>query len=82
MLLRLSAGAIATSELIGLNQVWEDGVVYTVVVFAAILTTLRPGWELKSFWKSLALIFTGHTSFCSRYSTSCHPGDLEYLSSC
>jgi len=31
ILLGLSAGAVAASEVIGLNQLWEDGVVYTVV---------------------------------------------------
>jgi len=57
----LSTCAVAASELIGLKQVWEDGVVYTVVLFAAIVTALRPAWGRKSFWGSLALIFTGHT---------------------
>ena len=57
----LSACAVAASELIGLNELWEDGVVYTVVLFAAIVTALRPGWGRKSCWTSLALIFAGHT---------------------
>ncbi len=61
VLLGLSVGAVAASEVIGLSQVWEDGVVYTIVLFAVILTTLSPAWRLKSFWESLALIFTGHT---------------------
>ena len=59
--LGLSACAVAASEVIGLKQLWEDGVVYTVVLFAAIVTSLRPAWGRKSFWTSLALIFTGHT---------------------
>jgi|SRR6266850_8193522 len=57
----LSICAVAASEVIGLRQVWEDGVVYTVVLFAAIGTALRPAWGRKSFWTSLALIFIGHT---------------------
>ena len=57
----LSACAVAASEVIGLKQLWEDGLVYTVVLFAAIVTSLRPAWGRKSFWTSLALIFTGHT---------------------
>ena len=61
ILLGLTACAIAASEVIGLNQLWKDGVVYTVVVFAVVITGLRPAWGQKSFWSSLALIFAGHT---------------------
>jgi len=57
----LSICAVAASEVIGLNQLWKDGVVYTVIVFAAIGTALRPAWGRKSFWTSLALFFAGHT---------------------
>ena len=57
----LSICVVAASELIGLKQLWKDGVVYTVVLFAAIVTSVRPAWGRKSFWTSLALIFTGHT---------------------
>jgi len=56
----LSICAVVVSEMIGLKQLWEDGVVYTVVLFAAIGTALRPAWGRKSFWTSLAPIFTGH----------------------
>jgi hypothetical protein len=61
ILLGLTACAIAASEVIGLNQLWKDGVVYTVVVFAVVITGLRQAWGRKSFWSSLALIFAGHT---------------------
>ncbi len=57
----LSICAVAASEVIGLKQMWEDGVVYTVVMFTAVLLALRPAWGRKSFWSSLALIFAGHT---------------------
>lgn len=57
----LTICAVAVSEVIGLEQLWEDGVVYTVVVFATIGIALRPAWGRKSFWTSLALIFAGHT---------------------
>lgn len=60
IVLGLTACAVAASEVIGLKQMWEDGVVYTVVVFAAVVTALRPAWRRASFWSSLALIFTGH----------------------
>jgi hypothetical protein len=59
--LGLSVAAVVASEVIGLKQLWEDGVVYTVVLFAAIGTALRPAWGRKSFWTSLALILAGHT---------------------
>jgi len=61
ILLALTACAIAASEVIGLNQLWKDGVVFTVVVFAVVITGLRPAWGRKSFWASLALVFVGHT---------------------
>jgi hypothetical protein len=60
ILLGLTACAIAASEVIGLNQLWKDGVIFTVVVFAVVITGLRPAWGRKSFWSSLALIFAGH----------------------
>jgi hypothetical protein len=61
VLLGLTASAIAASEVIGLNQLWKDGIVFTVVVFAVVITGLRPAWGRKSFWSSLVLIFAGHT---------------------
>ena len=57
----LSICAVAISEVIRLEQPWKDGVVYTVVLFAAIGTALRPAWGRKSFWTSLALTFVLHT---------------------
>lgn len=61
IVLGLTACAVAASEMIGLKQLWEDGVVYTVIVFAAVLIALRPAWGRKSFWTSLAFVFSGHT---------------------
>jgi uncharacterized membrane protein YhhN len=57
----LSISAVVVTEMIGLSRLWEDGIVYTVVLFAAIGTALRPAWGRKSFWISLALILIGHT---------------------
>jgi hypothetical protein len=60
ILLGLTGCAIAASEVIGLNQLWKDGFVYTVVVFAVVITGLPQAWGRKSFWTSLAFIFAGH----------------------
>lgn len=56
----LSACAVAVCEVIRLSELWRDAVVYTVVVFAAIVTAVRPAWGRKSFWTSLGLIFAAH----------------------
>jgi ABC-type proline/glycine betaine transport system permease subunit len=61
ILLGLTACAVTVSELIGLTHKWEDALVYTVVVFAVVLTVLRPVWGREGFWRSFALILTGHT---------------------
>ncbi len=58
--LGLTICAVVASEVIGLNQLWEDGVVYTVILFTAVLLALRPAWGRKSFWVNLAIIFAGH----------------------
>ena len=52
--------AVIASKTIGLSKMWEDGVVYTALLFAAIVSALRPAWGRKSFWTSLAIIFAGH----------------------
>jgi hypothetical protein len=52
---------VVVVKLIGLNQLWEDGVVYTVVVFATVISVQRPAWRRTSFWKGLALILGAHT---------------------
>ena len=56
----LTACAIAVSEAGGLTPLWKDAVVYTIVVFAVVLTTLRPPWRRREFWQSLAAVFIGH----------------------
>lgn len=56
----LSGLAVVVSELIGLKQLWEDGIIYTVMLFTVIVLALKPAWRRKSFWKSLALILAGH----------------------
>ena len=61
VLLVPSIAAVAFAEVIGLSQSWEDGVVYTVVLFATIVSVQRAAWGRKSFWTSLALLFAVHT---------------------
>jgi hypothetical protein len=61
IILGLTAGAIAVSEVVGLTPLWEDAVVYSVIVFAVVLTTLRPPWHRRESWQSLAVVFIGHT---------------------
>src|SRR4051794_34525050 len=52
--------AVVASGTVGLDHMWRDGIVYTVFLFAAIVSALRPAWRRKSFWTTLALIFAGH----------------------
>jgi hypothetical protein len=61
ILLGFSACAIAVSEVVGLEPLWKDALVYTVVVFAVVLPTLQPPWRKREFWESLAAVFIGHT---------------------
>jgi hypothetical protein len=61
IILGLTACAIAVSEVVGLKPLWKDAVVYTVIVFAVVLTTLRPPWRRRESWQSLVIVFIGHT---------------------
>jgi hypothetical protein len=61
LILGVTALAIAVSELIGLPHHWKDAAVYTVVVFAVVILALRAAWDRAAFWRSLALVFAGHT---------------------
>ena len=56
-----SLAAVVLTNVIGLNALWKDGVVYTVVLFAAIISAERSAWRRSAFWKSLALILGTHT---------------------
>ena len=61
VLLGVCISAVAVCETVGLDPMWRDGVVYTVILFATIVSALRPAWRRKSFWTSLGLIWAGHT---------------------
>jgi hypothetical protein len=56
----LLIAAIAISEGVGLQQKWEDGITYTVVLFAALIVMLRPAWGRPRFWYNVALLFVLH----------------------
>ena len=60
ILFGLAAVAIAMTQVIGLNQKWEDVVVFTVVLFGVVLVTLRQLWKNPAFWRSLLPIFALH----------------------
>jgi|SRR5215469_2200548 len=55
-----TACAYAFSVVFGLTAMWQDGLVYTVLVFATVIAVLRPAWKRGAFWKGVAVIFTGH----------------------
>jgi hypothetical protein len=57
----LAISGVAITEVVGLPPLLRDAVVYTVIVFAAVLTALRPPWRRREFWQSLAVVFIGHT---------------------
>lgn len=52
--------AIASTEVIGLSQKWEDVVVFTVVLFAVVLLVLRQFWRNPAFWRNLLPLFALH----------------------
>ena len=54
-------GTVAASEAIGLAPLWKDAVVYTVILFAVVLTALRPPWRQREFWQTLVGVFAAHS---------------------
>jgi len=56
----LAALAVATTEFLGITQKWENGIVYTVIVFTAVIIPLRPAWGRRAFWQNLVVIFLLH----------------------
>ena len=55
-----TACAYAFSVVFGLTAMWQDGLVYTVLVFATVIAVLRPAWKRGAFWKGVAVMFIGH----------------------
>jgi hypothetical protein len=62
LLFGLGAAAIAISEGVGLQQKWQDGVLYTVGLFAVIIMALRPAWGRPRFWHNVAFLFVLHVA--------------------
>ncbi len=56
----LGALAVATTEFIGISQKWENAIVYTVIVFTAVIIPLRPAWGRRAFWQNLVPVFLLH----------------------
>jgi hypothetical protein len=56
----LVALAVAVSEFVGVSQKWENAIVYTVLVFTAVVIALRPAWGRRAFWTSLMAVFLLH----------------------
>jgi hypothetical protein len=56
----LTALAVAVTEFIGVGQKWENAIVYTVIVFTAVIIPLRPAWGRSGFWPSLIGILLLH----------------------
>jgi hypothetical protein len=52
--------AIVICELVSLAAKWQDAIVYTVMVFAIVIVTLRIAWGRKVFWHSLVGVFVLH----------------------
>ena len=52
--------AIGVSEMMQFSPLFEDFVVFTVLVFAVVVAVFMPAWRHTAFWKYLALVFAGH----------------------
>jgi hypothetical protein len=62
VLFGLGIAAVAITESIGVQQKWEDGIVYTVALFTILVIVLRPAWGRPRFWRTLALLFALHVA--------------------
>jgi hypothetical protein len=57
----VGAVTVATTELLHLSPPEEHAIVYTAIIFAIVIVTLRPLWGYKTFWWGLVAIFGLHT---------------------
>jgi peptidoglycan/LPS O-acetylase OafA/YrhL len=56
----LVALAVAVTEFAGVSQKWENAIVYTVLVFTAVIIALRPAWGRRALWQNLVPVFLLH----------------------
>jgi hypothetical protein len=61
VILGLMIVAAEVPQFVGLDQRWEEPIVYTVVLFTVLTLALRPAWDRRVFWASLAVIFVLHS---------------------
>jgi|ERR1700722_4837560 hypothetical protein len=54
------AFAIAIAEFVGFSQKWGNAIIFTVLVFTALVIALRPAWGRRAFWSSLVAVFFFH----------------------
>lgn len=52
--------AIAITEYAGVQQKWEDVIIFTVLLFTMLVLVFRPDWRRKSFWWELLMVFVLH----------------------
>ena len=52
--------AVAATEFVGVSQKWEHAIVYTVLVFTAVIIALRPAWGRRALWQNLVFVFLLH----------------------
>lgn len=51
---------VAATEFLGASLKWENAIVYTVLVFTALIIGFRPAWGRKAFWRDLLHVFLLH----------------------
>src|ERR1700737_482929 len=53
-------GTIVAVRTAGVSPKWEAPSVYTVIIFAVVVTSLRPAWGRPNFWLTLTAAFLVH----------------------
>ncbi len=61
VLFGLTGLALGLAEYSGLDGKWGDAIVYTVVVFGAVILVLRPAWGRTSLWTGVPALLFLHT---------------------
>jgi hypothetical protein len=61
----VSALAMIASSFFHLRTNWEDALLLTVVLFGALILSLRPAWRRRQLWRDLGLALGVHLLFVS-----------------